>query len=82
MVYSKEQRKIYNDKYYAKKKQGLLSRKYDKNLGTAANVCLNPKFFASCLKTRVYRCKDICNLVNNSKYENYINKYKESIYGI
>jgi hypothetical protein len=54
-------------------------QKMNKYVGTAASVCLNPKNPGSCLNLRVYKCKDICNFVNNSKYENYMNKSKVSL---
>lgn len=52
-----------------------------KSVGTARSVCLNPKFPGSCLKLRVYKCKDICYLVDNIKYKTYISN-KENKNGI
>jgi hypothetical protein len=48
-----------------------------KKTGAAASVCLNPKFVASCHKYRRYRCKEICFLIDNEKYEKYMKKMGE-----
>lgn len=60
-------------------KKWYWEQKMKKYVGTAASVCLNPNSRASCVSLRVYKCKDICNFVNNSKYENYMNKSRISL---